>query len=171
MVVDRHLNNKGSALSLLAFYGDCSFRGIHNLLNKSQAHARTHLLHLGVVLIERFEDAFQGFFTNTLTCIGHSDNKLLVFASHQNANFAIGRRELKGVRKQVVNRLNHISRHKIHYNFVFSKHLQIYLMALCIVVIALHNHSHKGHDVAVAPIGIAQSRLDFGYIEQLVDEC
>ena len=170
-VVDRHADVERGAFAHLALHGYRSIDGIHNLPDECQAHSRTDVLYLALVLIEWLEDIRSNFLVHALARIGNINKQLLVLAPCQHAHLSVFGRELEGIGEQVVHHLHHVVGYEVHDDFALGEELQVDVAAAGVASVAFHYHGEVGHDVSVLPVGIAHGRLYFRYVQQLVDEC
>ena len=156
-----YIDVEGSTLFRCTLHADFAFYRLDDMVDQSQTNTRTNRLHIRLSLIEWFEDMFLRFSRNPLARISHFDNQLVLFSPYRYRYLTVFRRKLQGVGEQIVHHLVDIVGHEIHFDGFTCCALKPDVLALGIVLIALH----IGTDIAPAPVGIAYGGFYFGYVE------
>ena len=79
----------------------------------------------------------------------------VVLAPGEDVHFAMFGGELEGVGEEVVHDFDHVVGHEVHFDFASGDELQVDVAAAGKAAVALHDHGDISHDVAVAPVRVA----------------
>ena len=122
-------------------------------------------------MVEGLKDALAVGGRDARAIVGHAKGEHVAAHIERNQHTSALLRKLDGVGNEVAHHLLRIVGHKVALGLLLLGRIhQLYAVAVGQVEVALHHRRHEEHEVAVAPVGLANGRLHLLDVEQLIDE-